>query len=809
MRITKNGEAFDLPVNFSIDIEDSNPVFNDRGSQSIPATVPATPHNERLTNFADRIDAGSDPRADTSHCEVTDGSYIRSGKINITSAGRDEGITFNVGFDNSTIYETWSKKKLSELGSLPVIDGNTMGGGSSMSHPVDSILDYLSAVFRAADPQTEPLAVFPIAVNNESLEQDKVKDYYWEVLNVPSERGTMLTVYPPDTVTRLVDGTVTRVNVPSGYGVSPFVRVWRMLELIFSDAGYNIPAEGNPFKSDVQLARLVVLNNVADCCCTGVLKYAELMPDVTVEQFLNSLWCRFGLVYNLNPDTGTVTLRLLRDIIRFGKCPVIDGRMASRPHVTFERPQFVKMTAQSSFDGAAPATERFEDFVKGYDLTHLRFGRDVASWKFREDANDWDYDIGWDDFSPEVMDPDDPDYPDYGDWDDDRDYYAAPRAARASDSEGSGQTKCLLSYEVRTCRWFKLDRQNGTVKDQSSSFFNWDPDAPDADAFELSSDDEWVPIERVNARSERVYYELTPLYLAGSRHYHSYIKGGDEDSQNNGVTTPLAFMFAFTGSDEFKEGTVGRFSPEAETGDYVQFPDGSKHTLSLLYQFKTGLFANFWKGFDEILRHGNRSVEMKARFSKPELLRLDMLNAVSVGNIPCLLDTVGYRLPATGELIADLKLRTLATSGSYDIESEQGIPAVEPAKMIYKWKYVSDNLAEILEQPATVQAAIDKYTQDHPEYQPTSRDHYIGEAVRTNTQLLLPTWQTDPQNNAEATPGAIAIRKYKANVTYDIFEVRVIIWPDHTDREIEEEPLGSVTITVEYTVRMAAGLMKK
>ena len=149
------------------------------------------------------------------------------------------------------------------------------------------------------------------------------------------------------------------------------------------------------------------------------------------------------------------------------------------------------------------------------------------------------------------------------------------------------------------------------------------------------------------------------------------------------------------------------------------------------------LFANFWKGFDEILRHGNRSVEMKARFSKPELLRLDMLNAVSVGNIPCLLDTVGYQLPATGELIADLQLRTLATSGNYDIESEQGIPAVEPAKMIYKWKYVSDNLAEILEQPATVQAAIDKYTQDHPEYQPTSRDHYIGEAVRTDRKSVV------------------------------------------------------------------------
>ena len=60
MYIEIDGETLDLPQSFSFDVEDSSPVFNDRGSMSVPATVPPTPGNMRLMGFAGRLDsAGS------------------------------------------------------------------------------------------------------------------------------------------------------------------------------------------------------------------------------------------------------------------------------------------------------------------------------------------------------------------------------------------------------------------------------------------------------------------------------------------------------------------------------------------------------------------------------------------------------------------------------------------------------------------------------------------------------------------------------------------------------------------------------
>ena len=69
--------------------------------------------------------------------------------------------------------------------------------------------------------------------------------------------------------------------------MTAFLYVWRVLELVFSEFGYTITE--NPFKTDKELSNLVILNNAADCCVKGKLSYADLMPDCTVEEFLNAI----------------------------------------------------------------------------------------------------------------------------------------------------------------------------------------------------------------------------------------------------------------------------------------------------------------------------------------------------------------------------------------------------------------------------------------------------------------------------------------------------------------------------------------
>lgn len=811
IQIKTKGEALDLPAGFSIEIEDSNPIFNDRGSQSIPATVPATRRNIRLLDAPHRIDAGNDPNLPERTAEVIEGAYIRRGAMNITEAGKTEGITFNVGFDNSTAYAKWSKKKLSELSNLPTFRPREEEG-----YPIDNILYELYRVYRNPAPQKDDFAVFPLAINNESTGTDNAKKIYWEVLNLVGDHG----LAQPNKVKRLLDGEVTEVSVPEGYMVSPFLRVWRVLELIFADMDLNIVT--NPFIQDLELSRLVVLNNAADSVCRAEIKYSDLMPDSTVEEFLNALWVRFGLVYNIDNNTGTVRLKLLKDIIAQRGNRNLDRYAAGSPKIIYEERQYIKLSANTSIEGAAPSHERFEDFIKGLDVSKVHLGTHVSQWQntgTQEDPRwDGDYNDGYyDDFDP-WNDPDwedpEPPEPEWPDPDDDRDdgrddrddydYYAARSAATPQSGTTVTTSKnTFLAREFVTGMWYRLDATNGKVRLSSSSFFNWDPQPEGLTPLDLSSDDEFVPVERVSTVGLGVghsYNDRCPLYLFGARHYHSYIKGSDE-TETSGDQTPLAFMFAYTKGNK----TFGRLTPEGDDGQVITLDDGTKPTISLLFQFKDGLFAKFWADYDEILRHGNRSVEVKTRINKLDLPLLNLLDAYTFKGIRVLIDTMTYSLPSGREVSTDLKLRTIQTQGRYNIKKEQNVPDFAAAARHLEWFLYSETYGEALN-TAGVRAEAAKRYKANTGYQEhgTEGDYwYIGanSAVFKRIARLSPIWQSDSTIPKAGAQGQKNIRKYKALLTYDIFEIHDMSYQDGPDDwELDETPIGEVSVTVEYQV---------
>lgn len=811
LEIRVNNEPLDLPAGFSVELEDTNPIFNERGSQSVPATVPATSVNERLLAFPTRIDAGEDPNQPERVAIVSDGAYIRRGLVNVTTAGVAEGITFNVGFDNSTAYNRWSNKKLSELSTLPTVQGNDVG----FQNGVEGILNYLFSLYSRPEPERDPLAIFPVAVGNESVQVDSETKIYWEVLNAPNNSGGGLR--PLNRVKRVIDGVVTDVTVPDGYCVTPFLRVWKLLELVFADLGVTIVS--NVFRTDPEFNRLVVLNNAADAVCIGLIRYADLVPDCTVSEFLNALWVRFGLTYNINYDTKRATLRLLRDIITAPAALDMVNLSTGPELINYEARQYVKLSAKTSLEGAAPATERFEDFVKGLDVRGVHLGVHVSQWTFIDNGSGggrWDGDVRDDFWEMEDPDPDypDPDYPepDYPEPDDDRDdgrddYSRAAPATQAETSTAS-TSNTFLAREFITGTWFKLDSSNKTVRASSSSFFNWDPATPDLDPLDLTSDDECVPIMRVNTvglGTGNYFNNKCPAYLTGARHYHSYIKGS-EDAEDTGESTPLAFCIAYNVGGK----TFGRINPEGDDGKPLTMDDGSHPTLSLLFQFKDGLFAQFWAGYDEILRHGNRSVEVPAMIDKMEFSRLDTLEPVVFRGIRCLIDSLTYQLPTGKEIRADLKLRTISTHGNYNIKAEQNVQDFSAAARHLEWFLKSETFSEdMLTVIANKVEAARKYRNDN-NYQPhgVEGDYYdvtAAGAIPKSITRAYPTWQTDTTKPTPAAPGNLNTRKYKALLTYDIYEVHDMSYQDGPeDYELDETPMGEVTITVEYTVQLIA-----
>ena len=55
------GEIFDLPQDFVIEGEKNNPLFSEKGSQTVSISFPSTPRNRRLLDHAARPDRAGKP----------------------------------------------------------------------------------------------------------------------------------------------------------------------------------------------------------------------------------------------------------------------------------------------------------------------------------------------------------------------------------------------------------------------------------------------------------------------------------------------------------------------------------------------------------------------------------------------------------------------------------------------------------------------------------------------------------------------------------------------------------------------------
>lgn len=613
LKIKTNKGYLDLGGDFTVQIDEKSPVMNDRGSQTVPVTVPVTANNAGITGFAHRLDMGAKPMNEDQACTVLDGVYKRTGKINIVSAGKKEGITLNIGFDNSEAYSAWKAKKLNAI-TLPVKEYSS----------VNSLCAHLQQVLGGY--QTD-YAVFQIMTGNDSDDNQSYPKYLNYITPVSEGSKVYQLRYQARTETFLVNGTPTAVTLPEGYGVTAFLYVWRVLELVFSEFGYTITE--NPFKTDKELSNLVILNNAADCCVKGKLSYADLMPDCTVEEFLNALYVRFGLVYNVSSDTKTATLRLIRDIV--DDVPDIDlsRSLTDEPLITYETARQMKLSAKTSFTGAAPSVERFEDYLKDQEVARLAKV----------------------DITKRVI---------------------------------------HLNYEETTGRWFKWDEDNKRLTYSSSSFFSWDRKTDNTEDNELTSDDECVPMDFAPNDI------LSPQYLADYVHRYTYLKtssnNDDEDSEK--VETPLSFVFAFTSSQNSNY-PFGSVLPYTSEGEGVILKDGSKHTISLLFQYKNGLFINFWKKYDAIIRHSFNQVEANVLLPVHQLMSMDILTPVALRGQHLLFDGLSYSLPANKIVPVDLTLRTLRLIAPYNLDEEHYIK--DFGSILYVWKLVRNTQAEVQE----------------------------------------------------------------------------------------------------------------
>lgn len=604
---TKKG-IYDVPGDFQMEVEITSPIYTDKGSQTLASTLPGTKRNLYLVDYIHREDIVNAPGKDVMAI-IADGIYRRTGKQNITSASRESGIVANFGFDESLMYEAWNNVSLKKLPGLPVF--RPEGG-------ITAVMNHLSDVMRynvSAD-----YYVFPIQVKAESL-NDVV---YPEFINPIEKTNDIYSLKKNARTEKVVlSGSLVDVKVPAGYGISPFIKVSKILELIFS--AYDFKLIENPFATHYQLKKMVVLNNAADAIVQGQIEYKNMMPDCSINDFLDALFCRTGAKVFVDGNTRTAKVILMKDAITASSFADWTLFKSSDLVSSYGAAKQLKLSAGTSFEGADVECDSFEEFLNQYKGIVTEVKNTVPGYI-----------------------PDD----------------------------------TYICYQASTGRFYKRNIITKSVSMVSSDFFPWDKKTANIDYEEVTGADECLPMAFTNNL-------LVPQYLAGTVNLNTTLRGAKIEEQKEDTPLCFCFAMGIATDEKGNSlgYYFGSSLCRDPAGNYFCDESGNTYNYSLVFRGKDGAFNRFFKEWDAILRHSNHTLSGKFNLDRINLTKIDTGRPLSISGQQVMIESVKHTMPYRIDKPATVKLRTIKLLKPYDLELEQGITEMKPQTT--KWAIVS------------------------------------------------------------------------------------------------------------------------
>lgn len=355
MRLTTEKGELLLPDDFKLEITANHPFFSDEGTASAPLTLPPIANNRQQLqdpenpNRAQRY--GRIFKGTISHA-----TYSRPCSIIVAGGSRKAGIDATVALQESEMYANLQERKLPDLLSeFQMSVGHTPW-------------EYYHNVSLGT---SSPFTFFPVATDKE--EQDGVVSVF--VMNQPEKNGKF-------TTNRQVKIGDTTAWCQTGYGITPFLYLWAVIQMSFQYCGYNVTE--NVFATDEELRHIVVLNRCADALLSEghpfnpspaagtnetsfYIRGDILVPNITMGELITWLRDKFGAFVTVNDKS--VSVRLLRDVIAAGYDEDLSGYAQEKPSVTYPEPRTLRYEQGTGIDGSDPAAESLEALREAYPAT--------------------------------------------------------------------------------------------------------------------------------------------------------------------------------------------------------------------------------------------------------------------------------------------------------------------------------------------------------------------------------------------------------------------------------------------------------
>lgn len=287
---------FSLPSDFSFEIEITNPLFSDEGCASIPFSLPA--------NYANRAAAESPELLSRSYsyrnkreCILQYGGLQLRGKLIVSSITSQE-MSGTIALFESILYDEFRDKTLKD------IMGDMVYKKFSSASSLIQWFEYNSeqSFGELLDDYNDipAVSVFPV--------YGSLTENYKMILNVredTSDDGGISyggLIYESRTIKVGEDTYV----LPECYGLVPHGHLWFLLEQLFGKMGYDIIR--NDFK-DEPFRYLTLINPVADSACYNyTLYYKDMVPDISINDFIEWLYNKFGAVVSFNDSKISIII---------------------------------------------------------------------------------------------------------------------------------------------------------------------------------------------------------------------------------------------------------------------------------------------------------------------------------------------------------------------------------------------------------------------------------------------------------------------------------------------------------------------
>lgn len=343
--IVEKGELT-LPEDFSFEIEQNSAFFSEDGAASIATTIPATPSDLAKLDHPTRI-ARRTRFFNLFPAVLNAGVFQKKGTLVVQSASED-GISCAMALEDSDFYSNFKEKNLKDIFAQKVL------------HTYTTPEDWYTYLFRVYKGLVDcDFRLIPVAVNHaDDAYQINNEPYYGEGTYTDAD------IFPLRYEARLITENGEKVNVPVGYGIAPFLKLYIFFERLFELCGYTV--RNNCFRTNADLSSLILLHNCSDVICNGWIDYSDLVPNKTISDILEWMRKKFMAQIVVYPSSATVDIVLLEDILAAGYDKDLSSKLLGNITHTFSASSRLVITPDTSLDDAAPAAETMEDLLKKY-----------------------------------------------------------------------------------------------------------------------------------------------------------------------------------------------------------------------------------------------------------------------------------------------------------------------------------------------------------------------------------------------------------------------------------------------------------